>query len=121
MLFPTLLIIFQGSGLPVPNALASTTDSTRLVQDPQVHEESLLRRSEDDGQARVWWPQSAWRAILEDDDGDGVQDSAPGIDALTHLVLAPSPILSLPDVVFSFNRDGFGGHCHATHGAHSMS
>jgi len=100
-----LLLLIQE---PTLCALASTTNDTRLPQDPVVLDSAwLIHRQGQSPSTRVYLPDPSLSLLVGDLDGNGNLDEVEGIDALVWSPSAISPGSDASDFLFSTER-GFG-------------
>ena len=101
MLETMLLIVCQE---PLA-ALASTTSDSRLAQDPIIHDEAWIRRSEGPPGAKAYLTRHAQMALAGDLDGDGLFDALGGVDALCTWPSVSSASPGPMDFCFSMVSD----------------
>lgn len=89
-------------------ALATVSADSRLMQDPFVGPEDILRLQEGDPWAKTLFPLQAWQALWGDQDGDTWADGPQGLDALDLPSRADGRGVTLLDLLFSMERDAFG-------------
>ncbi|MDP6940516.1 MAG: hypothetical protein QGH51_00665 [Planctomycetota bacterium] len=99
---PILLLLLQS---PTLSALASTTNDTRLPQDPVVQDTAwLLNRQGQTPTTRVYLPDSSLALLGGDLDADGFRDTVEGVDALLWSPTSISPGVDVSDFLFSTVR-----------------
>lgn len=97
ILCTTTLLLLSSS----QTALASTTKDTRLLQDPICQDEAWILQQEGTAGAGVYWSAQSWMFQLKDEDGDGLLDTPPGIDAMTLASRTVANQFTPMDVAFS--------------------